>query len=75
VGEVVEVTSQLTAAVLSVAVAPGSPVAKGDALLVVESMKMEIPILAPVAGTVQRITAAPSDVVAEGDVLAVIVTA
>ena len=51
---------------------PGARVEAGDTLLVVESMKMEIPVTAPAAGTVRSVAVAPADVVEEGDVLAVI---
>lgn len=73
-GTAVEVTARMTAAVLSVAVTPGSTVAEGEPLLVVESMKMEIPILAPVGGIVAELRVAKADIVFEGDVMAVIRT-
>lgn len=68
----VDVIARLTASVLSVAVTPGSVVAEGDTLLVVESMKMQIPVLSPVTGTVAHVRVAPADIVSEGDILAVI---
>jgi acetyl-CoA carboxylase biotin carboxyl carrier protein len=68
----VEVTAELTASVVRLAVEPGAAVDEGDTLLVVESMKMEIPITAPVGGRVDELRVAPQDVVAEGDVLAVL---
>jgi acetyl-CoA carboxylase biotin carboxyl carrier protein len=70
----VEVRSRMTAAVLWVSVNEGDDVAEGDTLLVVESMKMEIPILAPLAGRVTGVAVGAGDVVAEGDVLAVVET-
>lgn len=67
-----EVTSEMTAAVLSVEVVPGDTVAEGTVLLVVESMKMEIPIISPGAGTVRDVRVGQADVVAEGDTMVVI---
>lgn len=69
---VVTVTAEMTAAVLRVVVEPGSVVSAGDPLLVVESMKMEIPVLAPAAGRVSEIRVRPHDLVAEGDTLVVL---
>jgi biotin carboxyl carrier protein len=43
-----------------------------DVLLVLESMKMEIPVMAPVSGTVRELRVKEQDVVKEGQVLAVI---
>lgn len=68
----VEVLAPLVASVVRVGVTPGERVAAGDTLLVVESMKMEIPVTAPTAGTVRTVDVAPADIVEEGDVLAVI---
>ncbi len=64
-----EVVAEMVANVVTVEVAPGSHVAGGDILLVVESMKMEIPVLAPAAATVLAIQVDVADVVQEGDVL------
>ncbi|CAN5348175.1 biotin/lipoyl-binding carrier protein [soil metagenome] len=64
------VTADIVASVLSIAVAPGEQVALGQTLLVLESMKMEIPITTTAAGTVVRLGVAVGDVVQEGDLLA-----
>lgn len=50
----------------------GDAVAAGDAVLIVESMKMEIPVDAPAAGTVAALHVAEGDSVAEGQVLGVV---
>jgi biotin carboxyl carrier protein len=68
----VEVTAELTASVLRRVVEPGAFVEAGDTLLVVESMKMEIPIVAPVRGRVEAVRVQPDDLIAEGDILAVV---
>lgn len=65
----VKVLAEMVASVVDVPVAVGVPVTAGDTLVVVESMKMEIPVLAPEAGTVTAVHVAPADVVSEGDVL------
>ena len=50
----------------------GDSVAKGDTILIIESMKMEIPIDAPAAGTLQELLVAEGESVNEGQVLAVV---
>ncbi len=45
---------------------------EGDELVILESMKMEIPVVAPVGGTVTEVRVAPDDKIQEGDVVAVI---
>lgn len=70
-----EVRAEITANVILVQVEAGQRVAEGDELAVLESMKMEIPVLAPVDGTVSRVALAAGATVAEGDLVAVIDTA
>ena len=67
-----EVLAEMVANVWKVLVAPGDEVAEGDALCILESMKMEIPVESPVAGTVAEVRVKPDDQVQEGDVIAVI---
>jgi biotin carboxyl carrier protein len=67
-----EVRAEMVANVGQVVVAAGDAVADGDTLVVLESMKMEIPVLAEAAGTVSELRVAEGDVVQEGDVIAVI---
>jgi len=59
----------MVANVLSVQVSPGDAVTQGQQLLLLESMKMEIPVLSDVAGRVAEIAVAPGDVIQEGDLL------
>ncbi|MEC9435265.1 MAG: biotin/lipoyl-binding carrier protein [Pseudomonadota bacterium] len=66
----IEVLSEVAGTVWTVAVAPGATVAEGDEILVLESMKMEIPVPAPAAGAVAEILVAPGQAVEEGQVLA-----
>ena len=55
--------------IIEVLVQPGVRVAEEDDLLVIESMKMQIPIAIPRAGTIRDIRVKPGDTVQEGDVL------
>jgi len=68
-----EVRAEMVANVWKVVVAPGATVSAGDTLVILESMKMEIPVLAERAGTVSEVAVALGDVVQEGDVLVVLV--
>ncbi|GAA1812034.1 biotin/lipoyl-binding carrier protein [Nocardioides marinus] len=61
--------ADMVANVMSVSVAPGDHVAVGDTVALLESMKMEIPVIAERAGTVTAVKVATGDVVQEGDVL------
>ena len=67
-----KVNSPLPGSVISVAVKEGQTVKKGDTLLVLESMKMENPILADCDGTVSKIAVAPGQSVMQDDLLVVI---
>ena len=68
----VDVVAEMVANVMTVAVGPGDPVAVGDTVVLLESMKMEIPVLAEHAGTIASIKVGSGDVVQEGDVLVAI---
>ena len=67
-----EVVSSVTGVVFEVAVEEATAVAAGDTLVVVESMKMEIPIAAPRAGRIARVLVATGDSVDEGQPVAII---
>jgi len=67
------VLSELNAVVLTIAVATGDRVQNGDTLIVLESMKMEIPVAAPRAGTVAAILVQEKQAVEEGQKLAILV--
>lgn len=64
-----EIHAEMVANVMSVAVAPGDRLAPGDTVVLLESMKMEIPVLTEIAGTVTAVKVGAGDVVQEGDVL------
>jgi biotin carboxyl carrier protein len=67
-----EVHAEIAANVWQVRTRVGAAVAQGDEIVILESMKMEIPVLAPVAGTVSELRVKAEDQVQEGDVVAVI---
>jgi acetyl-CoA carboxylase biotin carboxyl carrier protein len=69
---VTEIRAEMVANVWKVVAAEGDTVADGDTLVILESMKMEIPVLAEAAGTVSRLAVAEGDVIQEGDLIAVI---
>jgi acetyl-CoA carboxylase biotin carboxyl carrier protein len=62
------VRSEIAGSVWKIEVAVGDTVAEDDPLIILESMKMEIPLLAPRAGTVKEILITEGDPIAEGDV-------
>jgi len=66
------VLSEMVASVWKVVVTPGDAVAAGDPLVILESMKMEIPVESPAAGTVTEVRVEEGAVVQEGDVIAVV---
>jgi len=67
-----EIRAEMVANVWKVVKAAGDEVAEGDTLVILESMKMEIPVLAESDGTVTKIAVAEGDVVQEGDLIAVL---
>ena len=67
-----EVKAELVGNVWKIVAGAGDRVEEDDVLLILESMKMEIPVLAPRAGTVSEIKVKEADVVKEGQVLAVL---
>lgn len=64
-----DIVAEMVANVMKVVVAPGDRLTTGDTVVLLESMKMEIPVLTEVGGTVAAIKVAEGDVVQEGDVL------
>lgn len=59
----------MVANVIEVNVEEGSTVAVGDTIVLLESMKMEIPVIAEEDGTITRIAVSVGDVVQEGDLI------
>ena len=68
----IKVKSELNAIVWKIEAAAGVSVNAGDTLIILESMKMEIPVVAPRAGVVKAILVAEKQQVAEGEPLAVL---
>jgi acetyl-CoA carboxylase biotin carboxyl carrier protein len=67
-----KVASEINGMVWKIEVAPGSAVQAGATLIILESMKMEIPVAAPRAGRVKSVLVAEKDVVSEGQALVVL---
>ena len=67
-----EIRAEMVANVWKVVVAEGDTVEDGATLVILESMKMEIPVIAERAGTISALHVSEGDVVQEGDVIAVI---
>ena len=65
-----QVRAEMVANVWKVLVSEGDQVGDGDTLVILESMKMEIPVLAEDSGTVTRLHVAEGDVVQEDDLIA-----
>ena len=63
------IESTVSGLVLEILVAPGDEIAIDQEVMIVEAMKMEIPIAAETAGTVDAILVAQGDIIQEGDVL------
>ena len=61
-----KVLSDISGSVWKVEVQPGQAVEAGQTLLVVESMKMEIPVESPAAGTVRELRVAEGEAVSDG---------
>ncbi len=62
----------ITGKILEIKVAVGDKVEEGDVICVLESMKMENPILTPVSGIVKEIKVQPNQVVKGGNIIAII---
>jgi acetyl-CoA carboxylase biotin carboxyl carrier protein len=68
----VTVRSELNAIVWKIEVAAGATVSAGNTLIILEAMKMEIPVAAPRAGTVKSLLVEEKQQVAEGQPLAIL---
>ena len=67
-----EVLSEVIGTVWKIEKTQGDNVAEGELIMILESMKMEIPVEAPIAGTLSEIKVAPEDSVDEDQVLCLI---
>jgi acetyl-CoA carboxylase biotin carboxyl carrier protein len=68
-----EIHAEMVSSVWKVLVQAGSPVAAGDTLVILESMKMEIPVLTESAGVVRELHVVEGEVLQEGDLIATVV--
>jgi len=68
----IEIKSEITGTVWQVKTRPGDQVESGATLIVIESMKMEIPVITEDAGTVKEILVKEKEPVAEGQVVAIL---
>jgi acetyl-CoA carboxylase biotin carboxyl carrier protein len=66
------VTAHITGTVWKIEKQPGDSVEEGDTIVILESMKMEMPVEAPTAGTISAIKVKEGEPVDEGAVVAVI---
>jgi acetyl-CoA carboxylase biotin carboxyl carrier protein len=69
-----EIRSEITGSLWKIVKQPGDRVTEDDTLMILESMKMEIPIMAEAEGTLREILVKEGDPVAEGQVVAVLET-
>jgi acetyl-CoA carboxylase biotin carboxyl carrier protein len=67
-----EVKAELVGNLWKIVTEVGQTVEEDDTLMILESMKMEIPITSPIAGTVREILVKEGDVVQEGQTVAVV---
>ena len=67
-----EIHAEMVSSVWKVLVEAGATVAVGDTLVILESMKMEIPVLTETAGTVQEMHVVEGEVLQEGDLIATV---
>jgi acetyl-CoA carboxylase biotin carboxyl carrier protein len=69
---VAEVRAEMVANVWKIVAAQGDTISEGDTIVILESMKMEIPVLAETSGTLSELKVEEGQVIQEGDVIAVI---
>ena len=67
-----EIRAEMVANVWKVVAKQGDTVSEGDTLVILESMKMEIPVLTEQAGTVRELHVTEGEVLQEGDLIAVV---
>jgi acetyl-CoA carboxylase biotin carboxyl carrier protein len=66
----IAVRSEVAGVVARVAATIGRRVAEGDEIIIIEAMKMELPVLAPASGVVAAILVAEGEMVSEGQAIA-----
>jgi acetyl-CoA carboxylase biotin carboxyl carrier protein len=71
---IVELKSEVTGAVWQIKKQLGEAVAEGDIVMIMESMKMEIPVIAEQGGTLKELVVKEGEPVAEGQTVAILET-
>jgi acetyl-CoA carboxylase biotin carboxyl carrier protein len=66
----VNIKAEITGNVWKIVKSPGDSVEEDEAVMILESMKMEIPVMAPQAGVIEAILVAEGDTVSDGAVVA-----
>ena len=70
-----EIHAEMVSSVWKVLVTAGAQVAAGDTLVILESMKMEIPVLTELSGVVEALHVVEGEVLQEGDLIATVAPA
>lgn len=68
------IASEITGTVWKIELGPGAAVEEDDVIMILESMKMEIPVLAPRSGTIAKILVEEGASIAEGQAIATLTT-
>lgn len=68
----IKAVSEVAGSVWKIVTKPGDRVGEGEPLLIMESMKMEIPVITEKAGTVKEILVEEGDLVSEGQAVAIL---
>lgn len=70
----IKITTEVAGRVCAIAASAGASINNGDDVMLVEAMKMEIPVPSPAAGKIKSILVGVDDVVAEGQTIAILET-
>jgi biotin carboxyl carrier protein len=70
----IKIVTEVAGRVCALPVEAGASIGNGDEVVFVEAMKMEIPVIAPAAGTIKSILVSVDDVIAEGQAVAIVET-
>ncbi|WP_274626279.1 biotin/lipoyl-binding carrier protein [Arvimicrobium flavum] len=65
----IDIIGEMTGSIWKILAEPGQQVTEGDTVILIEAMKMEIPVAAPESGRVSEILVKEGDMVADGDVV------
>ena len=70
----IKIVTEVAGRVCALPVEAGASIGNGDEVVFVEAMKMEIPVIAPAAGTIKSILVSVDDVIADGQAVAIVET-